>query len=159
MSENLCPCGHTQKNYVECCQPLHDGASWAQSPEQLMRSRYSAFVQQKIDYIVKTTAVGQQSQLDVVALKEWSCSTQWHHLEVLQHEIVKDKRHAYVEFKAYFMQGTQLQAHHEKSAFVCLDQQWYFLDPTVDLHYTMKQSCICGSNKKFKACCYPFLAI
>ncbi len=31
-----------------------------QSAEQLMRSRYSAFAKQQIDYIVQTTALGQQ---------------------------------------------------------------------------------------------------
>lgn len=159
MSEMICPCGHNKKIYTECCQSLHQGTDVAMSPEQLMRSRYSAFVQQEIDYIVKTTAIGQQPQLDVCALRDWSCTTQWHHLEVLQHDLARDKRHAFVEFKAYFMQGTQLQSHHEKSAFVYVGQQWYFLDPTVDTYYTMKQPCICGSDKKFKACCSQFLSL
>jgi SEC-C motif-containing protein len=34
-----------------------------------MRSRYSAFAKQKIDYIVQTTALGQQQALDVAAIQ------------------------------------------------------------------------------------------
>ncbi|MEZ6841545.1 SEC-C metal-binding domain-containing protein [Acinetobacter baumannii] len=32
--------------------------------------------------------------------------------------------------------------------FVFHQQQWFFLDPTVDMQVTMKQPCICGSGKK-----------
>lgn len=157
MSEVYCPCSGHSNLYAACCQPLHEGQSKATTAVQLMRSRYSAFVKHSIDYIVQTTAIGQQQQLDVSALKEWSVTTQWHHLDVLQHHVHSDKRHAYVEFKAYFMQATQLQAHHETSAFVFVNGQWYFLDPTVELNYSMKKPCICGSGKKFKACCATFL--
>ena len=61
MSERNCPCG--QGNYAECCQPLHLGQAKAQTAAQLMRSRYSAFAKHEIDYIVKTTAIGQQQFL------------------------------------------------------------------------------------------------
>lgn len=76
---------------------------------------------------------------------------------MLQHGLAQDKHHAFVEFKAYFMQCGQLQAHHENSAFVRVREKWYFLDPMLGLRYTMKQPCICGLNKKFKACCSAFL--
>ncbi|WP_180364154.1 SEC-C metal-binding domain-containing protein, partial [Neisseria gonorrhoeae] len=39
---------------------------------------------------------------------------------------------------------------------VKIAEQWYFIDPTVPLP-TMKQPCICGSGKKFKACCGKYL--
>ena len=41
-----------------CCQPLHLKQQFAQNAEQLMRSRYSAFALQQIDYILETTALG-----------------------------------------------------------------------------------------------------
>ena len=37
-----CPCG-AGASYLTCCAPLHLGQRAAASPEQLMRSRYSAF--------------------------------------------------------------------------------------------------------------------
>ena len=50
------PCQSTQ-NYQDCCEPFHNQTTAPTTAEQLMRSRYSAFVCQNIDYIVKTTAV------------------------------------------------------------------------------------------------------
>ncbi len=38
-----CPCGLPDP-YADCCGPLHDGRAQAVTAEQLMRSRYSAFV-------------------------------------------------------------------------------------------------------------------
>ena len=35
-----------------------------------MRSRYSAFAKHEIDYIVKTTAIGQQQFLDQMAIAD-----------------------------------------------------------------------------------------
>ena len=152
---NLCPCG--SPDYSLCCEPLHLGQALAHTAEQLMRSRYSAFAKQKIDYIVKTTAVLQQPHLDVPAILEWSKSNQWLKLEVVQAQEKLTKKHAQVEFKAHYYDATQAQIHHEVSHFVQHEGQWYFLDPTTDHQPTMKQACICGSGKKFKQCCAAFL--
>ena len=155
MSEHNCPCG--QGNYAECCQPLHLGQAKAQTAAQLMHSRYSAFAKHEIDYIVKTTAMGQQQSLDQVAIADWSQSNQWLKLEVIQAKEKIDKNHAQVEFKAYYHDGKQAQVHHEVSHFVQQDGVWYFLDPTTEMQITMKQACICGSGKKFKQCCAQYL--
>lgn len=153
--ETHCPCG--QGDYVNCCQPLHLKKAVADTAEQLMRSRYSAFALQQLDYIVETTALGQQAALDRTALADWSQQNHWLQLEVLKHQPKLDKNHASVEFKAHYHDGTQQQVHHELSYFVRHQGQWYFLDPTTDQHLTMKQPCICGSGKKFKQCCAQFL--
>lgn len=155
MSEHNCPCG--EGNYVTCCQPLHLGQSKAITPAQLMRSRYSAFAKQEIDYLVKTTAVGQQASLDVGAIAEWAKSNQWLKLEVIRSQDKVDKSHGLVEFKAHYHDGQQTQIHHELSYFVYAEHHWYFLDPTTAQKITMKQACICGSGKKFKQCCAQYL--
>ncbi|WP_180081089.1 MULTISPECIES: YchJ family protein [unclassified Acinetobacter] len=155
MSNIDCPCG--QGNYANCCQPLHLGVVKAATAEQLMRSRYSAFAQHEIDYIVQTTAKGQQQALDVAAIRDWSESNQWLKLEVVQAQEKLDKNHAQVEFKAHYHDGQQAQEHHEISHFVKYAGAWYFLDPTTEMKITMKQPCICGSERKFKQCCAQFL--
>ena len=159
MSNLSCPCG--SELYSECCQALHLGQKKAETAAQLMRSRYSAFAKQEIDYIVKTTALGQQQALDAKAIADWSKANQWLKLEVVQAQEKLDKNHAQVEFKAHYsaLDGADqsLQIHHEVSHFVFHQQQWFFLDPTVDMQVTMKQPCICGSGKKFKQCCAQFL--
>ena len=163
MSESLCPCGgersghSSDRSYETCCQPLHLGLKSAETAEQLMRSRYSAFAKLEIDYLVQTTAIGQQQDLDVDAIRQWAEANQWQKLEVLQHQPKVDNTHALVEFKAYYHDGQQAQVHHEQSYFVRYEQHWYFLDPTTEHTSSMKQPCLCGSGKKFKQCCAHFL--
>ena len=160
--------------YSECCQPLHQGEKRADSSEALMRSRYSAFVMVLTDYIIKTTLPAQQALLDKPAIKAWAEQTRWAGLEIINHSPKVSKRHAQVEFKAYYYEdqlgNPKLSAHHELSTFVKIKdrksssknetngaESWYFLDPTVGMTLTQKQPCICGSGEKVKRCCGPFL--
>jgi SEC-C motif-containing protein len=52
-----CPCG-SRLPYDECCGPLHAGRAagtpTAETAEQLMRSRYSAFAVGDADYLLRT---------------------------------------------------------------------------------------------------------
>ena len=152
--------------YAQCCEPLHKGERAAETAEMLMRSRYAAFVLALPDYIVATTLPAQQALLDKVAIEDWAVTTDWAGLEIVQHLAKLGKRHAQVEFKAYFKSDAGLQAHHELSTFVkardttkLKDDQtnWYFLDPTVAMNVTQKQPCLCGSGEKFKRCCGPYV--
>lgn len=159
--------------YQDCCQPYHDGllnneadkidGVKPNSAERLMRSRYSAFVLIKPEYIVKTTLPAQQNLLEIKAIESWAKETNWAGLEIVTHMPKLGKRHAQVEFKAYFKTPEGLQAHHELSAFVKVidkannDARWYFLDPTVSMSVTQKQPCICGSGEKFKRCCGAYI--
>ena len=155
-----CPCG-SNHSYSACCEVLHQGKASAQNVAQLMRSRYCAYVLQEIDYIVQTTVPSQQNLLDRQAILTWSKQTKWDGLEVITHQEKLGKTHAKVEFKAYFLTSNATSvsvrdAHHERSAFVKIAERWYFIDPTVAMP-TMKQPCLCGSQKKFRQCCYPYL--
>ena len=175
ISLQTCPCqmhpsfAHVNDalTYSDCCQPYHDGMKKADTAERLMRTRYSAFVLVKPEYIVKTTLPAQQSLLDIKSIESWAKETDWAGLEIVKHTPKLGKRHAQVEFKAYFNvsdnEDDGLQAHHELSAFVKVtdkannDARWYFLDPTVELTVTQKQPCICGSGEKFKRCCGMYI--
>ncbi|MBK3393808.1 YchJ family protein [Psychrobacter sp. M9-54-1] len=180
LSLPICPCQINPSSsaisspllYKECCQPYHDGLfdsedNKADTAERLMRTRYSAFVLVKPEYIVATTLPAQQNVLDIKAIESWAKETNWAGLEIVAHMPKLGKRHAKVEFKAYFNisdnKDDGIQAHHELSAFVKVidkannDARWYFLDPTVSMSVTQKQRCICGSGEKFKRCCGAFL--
>ena len=50
--QSPCPCGGGV--YRNCCGPLHRGDQRAETAEQLMRSRYSAFARAEIDYLLAT---------------------------------------------------------------------------------------------------------
>ncbi|HHS0965099.1 TPA: YchJ family protein, partial [Neisseria meningitidis] len=106
-------------------------------------------------YIIATTVPAQQTFLDAAELMQWSRETEWLGLNVIAHRNF-GKQHAQVEFEACFRDGQHRSAHHELSGFVNIGGQWYFIDPTVP-HPAMKQPCICGSGKKFKACCGKYL--
>ena len=47
-----CPCGGGE--YSRCCGPFHRGERRAETAEQLMRSRYSAFAKGEVDYLRRT---------------------------------------------------------------------------------------------------------
>ena len=190
---DTCPCQinpsvetiSARLSYQDCCQPYHeaiyndalyndgvgnvDGVK-AETAERLMRTRYSAFVLVKPEYIVKTTLPAEQALLDAQSIESWAKETDWAGLEIVEHTPKLGKRHAQVEFKAYFRttdkatKGVEeIQAHHELSAFVQVknkannDARWYFLDPTVAMTVSQKQPCICGSGEKFKRCCGGYL--
>ncbi len=102
--------------YKDCCQPYHDGICnkkateetdnedgiKVDSAERLMRTRYSAFVLIKPEYIVKTTLPAQQNLLDIKAIESWAKETNWAGLQIVAHTPKLGKGHAQVEFKAYF---------------------------------------------------------
>ena len=48
-----CPCG-SGRAYAACCGVLHTGARLAETPEELMRSRYSAFAKGDAAYLMRT---------------------------------------------------------------------------------------------------------
>ena len=178
LSLPICPCQINPVSdaigapllYQDCCQPYHDGllnkeadGIKAETAKRLMRTRYSAFVLVKPNYIVKTTIPAQQNLLDIKAIENWAKETDWAGLEIVTHTPKLGKRHAQVEFKAYFKTNENLQAHHELSAFVKVtdklnnDARWYFLDPTVAMTVSQKQPWICGSGEKFKRCCGVYI--
>ena len=180
ISTQTCPCQINPSSnaisspllYKDCCQPFHDRIydsedSKADTAEPLMRTRYSAFVLVKPEYIVKTTLPTQQDFLDIEAIESWAKETDWAGLEIVTHTPKLGKRHAQVEFKAYFNttdgKEQKQQAHHELSVFVKIKNKaannasWYFLDPTVSMSVTQKQPCICGSGEKFKRCCGVYI--
>lgn len=151
----LCPC-QSGKSYTDCCQPFHLHQMIPDSAEKLMRSRYTAYTQVNIPYIVETTVPAQQPLLDQQAMQLWGDETDWAGLKIISHQPFVSKIHSWVEFKAFFNIENGIDAHHERSLFVLIGERWYFVDPTVPLP-TQKQPCVCGSGKKFKHCCGAWL--
>ncbi|NEN74776.1 YchJ family protein [Pelistega sp. NLN82] len=125
-----CPCGSYQP-YTVCCEPFHLWQQFPKAAEQLMRSRYSAYVLHQIDYIIQTTLPIQQKQLDYEAIRQWSIQTDWQGLKVIQTKYLQGTHQAKVTFEAYYQEEGELKVHHEVSTFIKIAQRWYFKDPTV----------------------------
>ncbi|MDR3146171.1 MAG: SEC-C domain-containing protein, partial [Treponema sp.] len=48
-----CPC-NSGSPYAECCEPYLRGIEKPPTAEALMRSRYSAYAEHAVDYIIET---------------------------------------------------------------------------------------------------------
>jgi SEC-C motif-containing protein len=119
-----CPCGRPLA-YADCCGRWHAGARALQAPtaEDLMRSRYSAYVLGLVDYLEATWHPSTRPA-DLAPLP---AGLRWLGLEVRRH-VRQDEDHALVEFVARSKQGGRAERLHETSRFVREDGRWYYVD-------------------------------
>jgi SEC-C motif-containing protein len=76
-----CYCGSGQE-FSSCCQPLLLGEQHAVTAEQLMRSRFSAYCTQAIDYIVQTYHASQRSATATVEITSFAQAAYFLDLQV-----------------------------------------------------------------------------
>lgn len=141
-----CPCGNEQP-YDNCCGRLIEKSELPSTPEQLMRSRYTAYTLSKIDYIKNTMAGKALKKFDFASSLTWSQSIDWQNLKVIFSKIIDDTT-GVVEFVAHYTHQNQPQKLSEISLFHRIDGQWVYVDTI-----TRNQQCVCGKMKKFKSCC------
>ena len=119
---NNCFCGN-QNKFENCCQIYINGVEKAPTAEALMRSRYTAFATQAVDYLIATTHTSTRKFNKKSDLLEWSKSNQWIQLEVI--EATKNT----VTFKAYYLDfQLKAQIHYEKSTFKNENGSWFYVD-------------------------------
>lgn len=157
-----CPC-LSEKMFKDCCEPIINGQRNAETAEQLMRARYTAYTQVNMDFIERTHDPETKSDIDMEASREWAESTKWVGLEIIETQQggVNDERGT-VLFQATFETDEGPQHHHELSQFTKRDGAWYFTDAADPTNQTFVRSepkvgrndpCPCGSGKKYKKCC------
>jgi SEC-C motif-containing protein len=154
---SLCPCG-SQKNYIACCKPYINEKKVPQTPEQLMRSRYTAYSQGQINYIKKTMMGKPLMDFNEVEAQNWAENSQWLGLDVL--EFTQENLNlGYVEFIATLIERNQLKTIHERSEFHQHNGRWFYVDGINKQNRIKNQAklsrngrCPCGSGKKFKNC-------
>ncbi len=88
-----------------------------------MRSRYSAYVQERSDYLRDTWHPGTR-QSEPLRFGE---GVRWLGLDVRRH-VQTDPDHAIVEFVARSKQGGRAARLHETSRFVREDGRWFYID-------------------------------
>lgn len=149
---SLCPCG-SNKTLASCCLPYIDNTRLPETPEQLMRSRYTAYTMANIAYIEKTMAQAAAMGFDPQEAKRWASEATWLGLTVLKTAFAKEEDElAYVQFFARFKSQQKKQTIYETSEFRKIDGKWFYTDGE-HLPITKNQACPCGSGKKFKRCC------
>ena len=125
----ICPCGH-DKLFELCCGRIHKDISLALTAEDLMRSRYSAFVVADIQYLIISHAIKTRSSFNPTKTKIWTKSVLWKKLEIINTSqgLVNDTN-GVVEFKAYFVENGVLDYIHGKSTFIRdAHNYWNYLD-------------------------------
>ncbi len=123
-----CPCG-SGKPYKDCCFMYHMEKVHAPTPEALMRSRYSAYVLKKADYLLYSWhASTRPKTLDIEGEP-----IKWVSLSVLSTEGGgPDDDEGVVEFAAKYKVGGRAAKMVEKSRFVREKGRWYYVDGEVD---------------------------
>ncbi|WP_199118037.1 YchJ family protein [Pedobacter sp. ASV28] len=119
MTVLLCACC-SGLNYQECCAPYHRNIINPETPEQLMRSRYSAYVLFLIDYLIQTTHPAKRHLHAKKDIAHWAKRSVWLKLEVCT------AYNEMVEFKAYYQNGLKTIIHHELSTFKKQHGIWYY---------------------------------
>ncbi|CAN5408498.1 YchJ family protein [soil metagenome] len=127
MRQQTCLCG-SGKTDEACCAPYLTGQAKPTSPVQLMRSRYSAFCQGNLDYLVATHHPSKRKADDRQTLAQVIAETEWLGLRVLhtdERQVAVGK--GTVEFVAFYKSQGQLGQLHEKSEFIRQNGRWYYL--------------------------------
>jgi SEC-C motif-containing protein len=124
----LCPCG-SRKSLDKCCLPIIKGEKDAETAEQLMRSRYTAFTLAEIDYLIKSHHPKTRNIKQKKELKKWAQSVSWVGLTILGKEkgYINDVNGT-VEFRAVFLENGKPESIHEKSAFIRENNKWFYVD-------------------------------
>ena len=157
-----CPCGNTAE-LADCCEPYVKGERPAPTAEALMRSRYSSYSMEAVEYIAESHLPETRDEVDQEAAKQWAEQAEWMGLDILDTvDGQEGDSEGIVEFRAKFkLQGVD-QVHHERSTFKKVEDKWYYVDgemvkakPIVreGAKVGRNEPCPCGSGKKFKRCC------
>lgn len=122
-----CHC-HSGRVFSECCEPFLTNAKAAVSCEQLMRSRFSAFVTHNESYLLQTWHDSTRPEAI-----NFDAGLEWLGLTILRAKKGRAKdSEGWVTFKAVFKTAEGEGVHHEKSYFVKNEAgAWQYVDGTL----------------------------
>jgi SEC-C motif-containing protein len=157
-----CPCC-SGKEFVDCCGRFLSGKQKPVTAEDLLRARYTAFVQGKVDYIIQSHHSRTRHEVKREEIEDWSKNSEWIGLQVVQVENGKaEDDKSTIAFCARYKADDKVHDHWEQSYFEKEGGEWRFLDAKGIQIGTYRRPepkigrndpCSCGSGKKFKKCC------
>jgi len=161
-NSGACPC-FSGKPYAACCEPIVTSARPADTAEELMRARYSAYAKGAVEFIISSTHADRRSECDEKAIRSWSANSDWTGFEIVSTERGRAAdTEGTVEFIARFTEDRMKKMLHETGTFKRDNGIWYYLDGSVhppkpfvrgDDKVNRNDPCSCGSGKKYKKCC------
>ena len=167
-----CPCG-SNFPFTDCCAPLIRGTGFADTAEDLMRSRYTAFTLKNWEYLVITSHPEEKKEIAKLGPNLIEDEVVWKRLEIMNTRAGgNDDSQGQVDFVAHYTKDSVEQALRESSRFYKINGRWVYsrkdstLPPvpaaTQKKPKTVVRSeakigrndpCSCGSGKKYKKCC------
>ena len=127
-----CPCGLAAR-FADCCGPLLAGARQAETAAALMRSRYTAYLEGAVDYLIATTAARARGGLDRVGLAAYCRTLRGVSLRILAVRgggVLEDT--GVVEFAATLRAQGRSFVQRERSRFAREHGRWVYVDGDVE---------------------------
>ena len=118
-----CPC-ESNLNYEQCCAPFLQGIQHPKTAEQLMRSRYTAYVYNNIDYLLLSWH--DSTRPKTIDLQP---EIKWLGLKIISTDAGQEQdSNGTVEFVARNKLAGRAFRLHEKSQFIRENDRWFYLD-------------------------------
>ena len=167
-----CPCG-SNFPYTDCCGPLIRGVGFADTAEDLMRSRYTAFAENNWEYLVLTSHPEEKKEMAKLESALLDQEALWKKLEILGTTKGSSQDiEGQVDFIAHYEKDGVSQTLRESSRFYKINGRWVYsrkdsiLSPVPittkkkpktfvrgEAKIGRNDACPCGSGKKYKKCC------
>lgn len=123
-----CPCT-SKLTFDKCCEPYLTGRKVPETPEKLMRSRFSAYATRKVAYLIATTCEAERGKLDRDELENYCRSVACISLKVLKTEAGGPQDEAgTVLFHASLQVNGKRTLHRELSRFAREEGRWVYVD-------------------------------
>lgn len=143
--KNRCLCGN-DLDYAACCGRFLERNEAPQSALELMRSRYSAYVLKKGQYLHDTCSAHLQADEAIEEISEQK-------IEWLGLKIVESSEEM-VTFMAYYRENGRVEVMKERSFFTKEAGVFtYDRGELMKAEIARNEPCPCQSGKKFKRCC------
>ena len=124
----LCLCT-SKRSFDQCCEPYLTGKKLPETPEKLMRSRFSAYALAKADYLIRTTAEKERAELDRDELTAYCKTVKCISLKIVSTEGGgPEDQEGIVLFHASLQIDGKRMLHREKSRFTREDGRWVYVD-------------------------------
>ena len=156
-----CHCGN-ELGFDQCCGRYLSGEAKPDTAEALMRSRYTAYAVQNIDYVLATHDPDTVGEVDRESALRWSQDSDWLGLEIRATDKGgPEDGEGTVEFVARYRADDREVSHHEHSTFRRIEGDWYYIDGDIVKPKPVvregpkigrNEPCPCGSGKKYKKC-------
>ena len=112
-----CPCG-SDFPYIDCCGPLIRGTGFADTAEDLMRSRYTAFANQNWEYLVLTSHPEEKKEMARLESSLIDEDAEWKKLEIAgTRKGGREDNEGQVDFLAHYIKNGTPQTLRESSRF------------------------------------------